>query len=104
MEILNGILKEELSRLENLKKSYESKLSKFPKGSLIKKEIKGHIYYYLNYRERKKSIFKYLGKLDKEKISQIKLKIEERRRLRKLYIQVKNNIIKLEKMLIYLKS
>lgn len=98
MEILNGILKEELSRLKNLKKSHENKLSKFPKGSLIKKEIKGHIYYYLNYREGEKSIFKYLGKLDKEEISQIKLKIEERRKLRKLYIQVKNNIIKLEKM------
>ena len=89
MEILNGILKEELSRLENLKKSYESKLSKFLKGSLIKKEIKGHIYYYLNYRERKKSIFKYLGKLDKEKISQIKLKIEERRRLRNYTFRLK---------------
>lgn len=98
MEVLNGILKEELSRLKNLKRSYENKLSKFPKGSLIKKEIKGHIYYYLNFRDGKKSVFKYMGKLSKEEISQIKNKIEERRKLRKLYIQVKNNIVKLEKM------
>ncbi|MQY75596.1 MAG: hypothetical protein E3J77_01315 [Actinobacteria bacterium] len=97
MEILNGILKEELSRLRELKKNYEHKLSEFPKGSLINKEIKGHIYHYLNYRDGKKSIFKYLGKLNKEEISQIKNKIEERRKLRKLYIQTKENIIEIEK-------
>ena len=98
MEILDGILKEELIRLRKLKKIYEHKLSKFPKGSLIKKEIKGHIYYYLNYRDGEKSIFKYLGKLKKEEISKIKNKIEERRKLRKLHTQTKKNIIKLKKI------
>lgn len=98
METLNGILIEELNRLKSLKKSYEHNLCKLPKGCLIAKEIKGHLYYYLNYREGKKSIFKYLGKLGNEEISQIKNKIEERRKLKKLYMQVKKNIIKIEKM------
>jgi len=98
VETLNGILAEELNRLKSLKKSYEHNLYKLPKGCLIAKEIKGHLYYYLNYREGKKSIFKYLGKLGNEEISQIKNKIEERRKLEKLYIQVKKNITKIEKM------
>ena len=98
METLNGILAEELSRLESLKKNYEHNLCKLPKGCLIEKEIRGHIYYYLNYREGKKSIFKYLGKLGNEEISQIKNKIEERGKLKRLYIQAKKNITKIKKM------
>ena len=98
MEVLDGILKEELNRLNKLKKEYEDKLKKLPKGSLIKKEIKKNIYYYLNYRDGKKSVFKYLGKLDKEEISRIKNNIDERRKLRNLYIHTRENIKKLKKM------
>ncbi|MHB1377214.1 MAG: hypothetical protein ACYCXB_07320 [Candidatus Humimicrobiaceae bacterium] len=65
---------------------------------MIAKEIKGQIYYYLNYREGKKSIFKYLGKLSNEDISQIKNKIEERRKLKRLHAQAQKNINKIEKM------
>ena len=61
MEVLESILKEELNRLRKLKKEYENKLKNSQKGSLIKKQIKGHEYYYLNYRENKKKVFKYLG-------------------------------------------
>jgi hypothetical protein len=48
--------------------------------------------------EGKKSIFKYLGKLSAEEIFQIKSKIEERRKIKRLYIHAKNNITKIEKM------
>ncbi len=98
METLNGILMEELDRLKNLKKIYEDSLSKLPKGCLIKKEIRGHIYYYLNYRSGKKSIFEYLGKLSDKEIYQIKNKIEERKKLKDLYIHTKKNIFKIDKM------
>jgi hypothetical protein len=98
LETLNGILTEELSRLKSLQKIYEHNLCKLPRGCLIAKEIKGQIYYYLNYREGKKSIFKYLGKLSNEDIFQIKNKIEERRKLKSLYAQAKKNINKIEKM------
>lgn len=98
MEILNSILKEELNRLKSLKKNYEQKLNKLPKGCLIKKEIKGKVYYYLNYREGKKGIFQYLGKLDKDELSKINNNINERRKFRKLYIQTKKDIARLKKM------
>ncbi|MCK5160358.1 MAG: hypothetical protein KAQ99_02170 [Candidatus Aureabacteria bacterium] len=98
MEILNGILKEELNRLKNLKKIYERKLNKLPKGCLVRKKIKGHIYYYLNYRDGSKGIFKYLGRLDNGALSEINNNINERRKLRKLYIQLKKDIVKLGKI------
>jgi len=98
MEALNGILKEELNRLINLKENYEHKLKKFQKGSLIKKEIKGHAYYYLNYRDNNKKVFKYLGKLNKEEIFRLENSIKERRNIQKLYNQVKRNIIELKKI------
>lgn len=98
METLSGILMEELNRLKSLKKNYEVELLKLPKGCLIEKEIKGHLYYYLNYRLDSKSIFKYLGKLNDKEISQIKNKIEQRKKLKSLCAQTRQNIIKIEKM------
>jgi hypothetical protein len=99
LEILNGVLKEELERLKELEKNYEEKIAKLPKGSLIKKNIKGNIYYYLNYRKGKKGIFEYLGKLRKEEIDKMKEKIAERRKLVKLKRQVKKDIKNLEKII-----
>jgi len=99
MKILNGVLNEELDRLNKLKKNYEKQIAKLPKGSLIKKNIKGNIYYYLNYRQEKKKIFKYIGKLSGKELENLLDKIEERRKLEKLNKQVKKDIKKLEKMI-----
>ncbi|MDZ7837590.1 MAG: hypothetical protein U5N58_06365 [Actinomycetota bacterium] len=72
MEVLNGILKEELNRLIKLKKSYENKLEKkYQEGKPDKKENKRNAYYYLNYRDNKKNVFKYLGKLSEDEISKL---------------------------------
>lgn len=97
MEILNGVLKEELDRLRKLKKSYEKKIAKLPKGCLIRKKIKGHVYYYLNYREGEKGVFKYLGKLSRNKLEELLNQIDERNKLQKFYFQVKKDIKKIEK-------
>ena len=99
MKILNGVLIEELDRLNKLKKNYEKQIAKLPKGSLIRKNIKGNIYYYLNYRQEKKKIFKYIGKLPGKELENLVDKIEERRKLEKLNKQVKKDIKKLEKMI-----
>jgi len=99
MKILNSVLNEELDRLNKLKKNYEKQIAKLPKGSLIRKNIKGNIYYYLNYRQEKKKIFKYIGKLARKKLENLLDKIEERRKLKKLNKQAKKDIKKLEKMI-----
>lgn len=99
MKILNSVLNEELDRLNKLKKNYEKQIAKLPKGSLIRKNIKGNIYYYLNYRQEKKKIFRYIGKLPRKELENLLDKIEERRKLEKLNKQVKKDIKKLEKMI-----
>jgi len=97
MKILNDILQEEIDRLIQLKKAYESEIAKLPKGSLIKKNIKGHKYYYLNYRTGRKQIFKYIGKLSEEELKDLSSKIEERRKLERLSRQVKKDIKEVKK-------
>jgi len=96
MKVLNSILKEELERLIELRKKYEHDMSKFPKGSLIKKDIKGHIYYYLNYRDGEKKHYKYLGNLNKDELAKWNKNIKERRKLRQSHIQVKKDIKRME--------
>jgi hypothetical protein len=99
MEILDGVLKEELERLKELVRNYEQEISELPKGSLVKKNIRGHIYYYLNYRKEGKGIFEYLGKLNKNDLDKLKKKIKDRRELEKLNRSVKKDIRKLQKMI-----
>ena len=97
MKILNDILQEEKERLLELEKMYKSKIKQLPKGSLIKKNIKGHEYYYLNYRVDKKQVFQYIGKLSEKEVKDLVTKIEERRKFEKFLRQVKKDIKEIEK-------
>ena len=98
MKMLKSVLNEELSRLRMLESNYERQISRLARGSLIRKNIKGNVYYYLNYRQEGKSIFKYLGKLSQKAREGLLDEIEERRKLEKLKRQVARDIKKLEKM------
>ena len=51
MPVIKSVLKEELENSLRMKSDYERELAKLPKGSLIKKRIKGHEYYYLVFRD-----------------------------------------------------
>jgi hypothetical protein len=67
MGAIKGVLQEELDNSLRMKNDYERELAKLPKGSLIKKIIKGHEYYYLILREEGRVKFIYKGKVsDKE--------------------------------------
>lgn len=62
MGLIKGVLNEELENSRRLKSRYEKILKAMPGGSLIKKKIKDHEYYYLAFREGKKVKFIYKGK------------------------------------------
>jgi len=97
MKILNDILQEEKQRLLESDKIYRSKIQQLPRGSLVKKNIKGHEYYYLNYRLYKKQVFKYIGRLSEKEVKDLLTKIEERRKYEKIIRQVKKDIKEIEK-------
>lgn len=99
MKILKNILKEELNRLKKLDNQYSKQISRLPKGSLIRKTIKNHVYYYLSYWHNNKSAFKYIGKLSPKKREELLDKIDERKKIEKLHKQLKKNIKKIEKMI-----
>ena len=92
MGVIKGVLKEELKNSLHMKKDYERELAKLPKGSLIKKKIKGHEYYYLLLREAGKVKFIYKGKVADEEIAKYKEAKEYRAKYRKLLSQVKKQI------------
>ena len=97
---IKGILKEELENSIKMKMRYEEELKKLPVGSLIRKKIKGHEYYYIVMRENGKVKFKYEGK----KVSKARIKEYERAKAlrakyRSLLSQVKKQIKFLERAL-----
>jgi hypothetical protein len=99
MEVLSSVLREELERLIELRKYYARELSKLPIGCLIRKRINKRDYYYLNYREKRKQVFKYIGKLKEGEVKELSDKIARRRKLWKLDGKAKKDIVRLRKML-----
>jgi len=100
MKVIKSVLREELANSLAMKRNYESQLARLPKGSLVKKKIKGHKYYYLVVREKGKVRFVYKGKQpgDKE-IQKYKQAKEYRAKYRKLLSEVKKQIKFLESAL-----
>ncbi len=96
---IKGVLKEELSNSLRMKKGYERELAKLPKGSLVKKKIKGHHYYYLISRENKKIKFIYKGKVSELEMKKYKGIKDSRARYRKLLSQVNRQVLFLRKSL-----
>lgn len=99
MNAIIGILKEELKNSKRLFKNYESELKKLPKGSLVKKKIHNKEFYYLAYREGKKIVFEYKGKLSKEEIHQMNESKKKRLQYKKLMKDIKDQIHFLERAL-----
>jgi hypothetical protein len=92
MGAIKGVLQEELDNSLRMKNDYERELAKLPKGSLIKKIIKGHEYYYLVLREEGKVRFIYKGKVSEHDIKKYQEAKMKRASYRKLLSQVKKQI------------
>lgn len=86
MRVLKGILKDSLRYYQRLERDLRRRLAHLPKGSVKRRRIKGHAYYYLQKREGGKVIHRYLGR---QEPSDLIKKIQQRRLLRKELAQVK---------------
>ena len=92
-EIINEVRKQK-AYYNKEKLRLKNEIEKYPKGSIQKKIIKGHTYYYLLYRERGKITHDYLGK----KVSSDLLKqITKRQELEKELKPVRDNLSILRK-------
>ncbi len=96
---IKGVLKEELSSSLRMQRGYEQELERLPKGSLVKKRIKGNDYYYLIFRENGKVKFVYKGKASLTEIQKYKEIKTNRERYSKLLSRVKKQVRFLRKSL-----
>jgi hypothetical protein len=92
MKVIKGVLKEELVNSLRMKKSYERELTRLPKGSLVKKTIKGRRYYYLVSRNKGKVKFVYKGKSSPQEIEKYRQAKYYRAKYRKQLSEVKKQI------------
>ena len=98
MGVIKDLLKEELDNSLRLKKEYAEAFKKQQAGSVIRKKIRGHHYYYLAFRDANKVRFVYKGKnISPEEMN----KIKEARRLKAKY---KGLIYKLSGRIRYIKK
>jgi len=92
MKVIKGVLKEELANSLRMKKSFERELARLPKGSLVRKTIKGHPYYYLVARNQGKVKFIYKGKCSAQEVEKYKQIKYYRAKYRKQLSEVKKQI------------
>ena len=95
---IKGVLREELDNSIRMKKKYEEELSNLPIGSLIRKKIKGHEYYYIVLRENGEVKFIYKGKNVPEDL------IKEYARAKELRKKYRNALSQIKKQIKFLKG
>ena len=80
MRVLKGILKDSLRYYKRLEGNLKRRLAKLPSGSIKRRQIKGHVYYYLQRRNGKRVMHQYLGR---HKPTALLKEIQERRQLKR---------------------
>jgi hypothetical protein len=96
---IKNMLNEELQNSIQIRKDYERALNNIPKGSLVRKIISGHEYFYLAFRDGQKVKFDYIGKLDKHEVIKYKEAKEYRSRYRKKLSEIDHQIKFIKKAL-----
>jgi len=99
MSAVHDILREEYTRLEKLKDQYCKELESLPKGTISRKKIRNHEYYYLAYRSKDKVKFDYLGKKDAPRLREINSKLGRRKEIEGKLKQVNKSIKEIGKSL-----
>lgn len=86
MEVLKSILKDSLAYYQRLERNLKRRLAKLPQGSVKRRRIRGHVYYYLQRRNGGKVVHRYLGR---QKPAELVKRIEERRRMKQELVKVR---------------
>lgn len=96
MSMLMEILKEELDRLDRQQAVYEEDLKDVLKGYISRKNIRGKLSYYLQYREGDKVMSKYISSSD---LPYVEAQIKRRKQLEASLRRVREDQKRLRKVL-----
>lgn len=99
MAIIKGVLREELGNSQRMKKEYEKALRELPRGVLVSRIVKGHLYYYLVRRIGRKVKYNYKGKISNDVKAGYEKTKKMRAKYRNLLSQVKKQISFLKRSL-----
>ncbi len=97
--VIKGVLTEELENSSRMLERYRRALMELPRGSLVKKKIKGHDFYYLAFRNGDTVKFAYKGKLRPEEVSRYSETKKMRAKYRRLISELKAQIVFLKRAL-----
>lgn len=98
-EVIKSVFIDEFERNKRLVARYTEELNSLPKGALFLRSIGNQRYYYLNFREGKKVVSKFLGKEDSVDVEKLKEQLEQRKKLKVLLKKIKFEQKELEKEL-----
>ena len=79
MKVLRSLLKDRLSYYQRLERDLNRRLARLPQGSVKRRRIRGHVYYYLQRRHGEKVVHQYVGRPKPVALLQ---GIQERRQLK----------------------
>lgn len=96
MSILMEVLQEELDRLDRQKAAYEADLQEVPRGYISKKNIRGKVSFYLQYRDGAKIVSKYISSED---LPAVEAQVKRRKQLEASLRRVRDDQKKLRKVL-----
>lgn len=96
MSLVKSLIDKEFVRNQNMILAYEKELSILPKGSIKTKIIGNKSYFYLNYRDGKKVISKYIGK--EENASFVKEQLERRHHIELMIKKLKQEQRQIKKL------
>ena len=96
---IKDVLREELDNSLQMKQNYEQALAGIPKGSLVRRILKGHPYYYLVFRENGKVRSVYKGKLSKHESREFDKAKQQRAQYRQQLSEVNKQIRFLHRVL-----
>jgi len=96
---IKDVLREELDNSLQMKQNYEQALDGIPKGSLVRRILKGHPYYYLVFRENGQVRSVYKGKLSKQDCREFDKAKQQRAQYRQQLSEVNKQIRFLRKVL-----
>ncbi len=95
MSVLQGVLKEEIERLEKVIVHYNVMLQSLPRGSIFKRKIGNSFYVYRKRRENGVVVSEYLGKEDEENA---KRQIELSKEYHRVKKNLRDSVIELSKL------
>ena len=88
-DVIKAVFQDELERNQRLLLRYEKELEILPKGAIFKRKIGNQEYLYLNYREGKKVISKFLGKIEDFNSDELQTQLNKRKEYKQLIKKLK---------------